>query len=299
MESQNDFKFYRLSGEIGISALFWGPLYGVIAAIPLSFVYAYAVRYIPFIYLNFIISFFYVFLICIAYKVGEDKGNNRNRGFSFLGATLMGLLCLYIAWATFLFVLLKHEINYFKLLVNPPLLWELIQALVERGWFSIGSSKELVSGTFYAVLLGIEAVGYVVIFQWLGTLEREKVYCENCSAWINPVVLPYPISSKLSGDILQTAQTGHIPWIQKLELENPATPSCIMLSQSCCDTCAQLKLLSAKKIEMVETKDGSEKKETLLFQNLILSKREHEELKKKLEELAMAQAPEVTPENRA
>lgn len=286
---QDDFKFYQLSGKVNPMGLLWGILFGTLTALPLSFVYAYAVRYIPFIYLNFIISFGYVFVVALAYQAGEKKGQNRSRVVSMLGATIMAIVCLYLAWTAFLFVLMNHKINYITLVLKPSAVWSFIQVVVERGWFSMGHSKETVRGTFYAICLIGEALGYLWIFLWVGTLDKASIYCENCFHWLESIAMPSLIHAKLEGPMLQTATTGHVHWIPQLELTHELP--FITLSLAACDSCEQLTTLSAKKVDIVVNKNNeSSNVETVLFQNLLINKKTKDDLIKKLEELIKAQA---------
>ncbi|NUM35633.1 MAG: hypothetical protein HUU50_13890 [Candidatus Brocadiae bacterium] len=284
---QDDLKFYQLSGKINVMGPALGILFGTLAALPLSFVYAYAVRYIPFIYLNFLISLGYAFATCVAYTIGEKMGHNRSRFFSFLGTLVMTTIALYLAWSAFFFVLFQHKISYFQLVTDPKTVWLLIEKIIETGWFTLGSTKETVSGTFYMVLLIIEALGYLWFFVATCVLDKASVYCEECSKWVDAVGMPSLISCKLENAMTQTATMGTIPWIDQLELTKDFP--FIVFSMTHCSQCNRLSTLTATKVEMITKQKGketeSEKKETKLFQNLLVNNKTRESILNKLQEL--------------
>lgn len=268
-----------------------GILFGAIAALPLSFVYAYAVRYIPFIYLNFLISFGYAFCICIAYNIGEKLGHNRNRFFSFLGSLVMTAVALYCAWTAFFFVLLQHNIPYLDLLLSPKQIWLLIEKIIETGWFSIGSSKDTIKGTFYMILVLAEALGYLWFIVASCVLDSASVYCEECSKWLDPIGMPSLISPKLENAMQQTAMMGTLPWIDQLELTREAP--FIVFTLTHCSQCNNLSTLSATKVEIIVKQNGketeTEKKEIKLFQNLLINNKTREKILEKLEDLEKIQ----------
>lgn len=300
----DDFKFYALSGKIDFSATILGMLFGIVGAIPLSFVYAYVVRYIPIVYLNFLISFGYLAGVYFAYKFGEKIGHNRNRPVSFISAALMGLICLYIAWAAFLFVLFKHRVPYFKILLNPQGAWNATLKVAEHGWFSIKSLQ--VKGVVYYIFLIIEALVYVVGFALVGTIGKDDIFCENCNKWLDPIRLPEKIDPVIIPQLQSIAQTGNLHFPTELQLTN-ASPY-IVFSTTICDTCDNLKLLTAKQysLEADENNNLQEKEGQTFFENLIVSKAKLEEFMQTLQaanqvqEAPVEEAPqtqEAQPEN--
>ena len=67
-------QFYKHNDTFNILGTVLGLLFGVGAAIPLAFGYAYLTQLIPFIYINWIISFGAVFLVALAFVTGERIG---------------------------------------------------------------------------------------------------------------------------------------------------------------------------------------------------------------------------------
>lgn len=295
----DEFRFYRLSGKANFTGLSLGLVFATALAIPCSFVYAYAVRYIPLVFLNFLVSFGYVFVIALVYKLGERMGHNRNRALSFLGALLGCSICLYLAWAAFLTVLLgKMQIGFWQLVSNPQMMWTWIEILVKNGWFTIGSSKETVSGAFYAVLLIVEALCYFWIFLAVGMLEKDAVYCERCNKWLESKLLPIFIDIRLEPDMVRTSESGMVDWLPRLAsvLPFPVNDSYITLHTTACDSCTDIYLLTAKKLLVSKNKEGNvETKESLLLQNLIMTKKEMDELQQRLQELEAASQQQMQP----
>ena len=284
---QDDLKFYQLSGKINIMGPALGILFGTLVALPLSFAYAYAVRYIPFIYLNFLISFGYAFAICFAYTTGEKLGHNRNRLFSFLGTLVITAIALYFAWVTLMFILYKHELSYFRFAIDVKENWLRLEELIKVGWFSMGSSKETVSGTFYMILVIAEAIGYLWFFVATCVLDSASVYCEECSKWLDVISMPSLISNKLENPMQQTTMMGTLLWIDQLELTKE--PPFIVLSMTYCEQCSRLSTLTATKVDIIVKQKGketeTEKQEIKIFQNLLISNKTRDSLLNKLQDL--------------
>ena len=102
---------YRSTGTFSPAGVGLGLLLALVAMFPIAFVYSYAVRYIPFIYINFLISFGAVFAVAYVYTFGESLGRNRSRAASLLAMLLAGLLTLFVFWATFLYVLSNRNLE--------------------------------------------------------------------------------------------------------------------------------------------------------------------------------------------
>ena len=208
-------RVYKTSGTFDPVGLGLGIAIAVAAMFPIAFLYAYAIRYIPFIYLNFLISFGAVFAVAYAYVWGEGLGKNRSRLASLAGMLFVGILTLYVFWVTFLFVLLRHDIGYGKLLFDPGLIKDLIKELVEVGWFTLKRAR--VKGTIYGIMLAIEAVTYIVIFVYVWwTALKERVFCEKCQKWVERVTLPVLADASFADAIVNELRQGTDRWLDML-----------------------------------------------------------------------------------
>ncbi len=260
---------YRISGKMDPVGVLIGLGAAIVAMFPLAFAYSYATRYIPFIYLNFIISFGAVFLVAMAYTAGEGFGHNRSRAASLVGMLIAGVLTLYVFWVTFIFVLLRHEVNYFQLLFRPDVIKEFIKLLIENGWFQVRGNQ--IKGVVYGAMLGIEAVVYlgIFVFMWW-TAMKEKIYCESCRKWVERNTLPFTFHPDYEGPILQSLQAGTDQWLD--QLVPFVGDTWLKLELADCEGCRNLSVLNVIRCNNTVNKDGNtETNENSLVENLLLS----------------------------
>ncbi len=279
---------YKSTGTFDPIGVVLGVVLAVVAMVPLSFLYAYATQYIPFIYLNFLVSFGAVFGVAGAYIFGESLGKNRNRAISLLAMLVVAALTLYVFWVTFLYVLTEREFGYTELLTQPKLIMDLITALIEYGWFSIKNAE--VKGTFYAILLGVEALCYVAIFivMWWTAL-RARIFCENCQKWVESEALPVFFDPANSDALVQEVRAGTDRWVEMLHptTANPA----LRLDLADCQHCRALCVLHVYRVES-KAKDNGEvdTSEHTLVDNILITPNVREQLKAKVEEFVRAGA---------
>lgn len=178
MGKTND-KFYEHSGSSGFSI----PLM-LLVGLPISalfaIVYAFAVAYSPFRYINFLFLGGYVVVTGLVLAYLARLGKARNANVLFLLGCLTGLFGLYFYWL-FFFKALYGEDMPLKMLTtiafNPSWLWDMICELNVNGW---GGP----SGIIQWILCGLEAliipVGIGALLS--GSIDR-CVFCESCNQW--------------------------------------------------------------------------------------------------------------------
>lgn len=287
-------RFYRLSGAVPPQGALLGLLFGTGGAFALSFVYAYGVRYIPFVFLSLLVSLGYLFGVSMLFQAGLLRGHVRNQTVSYVLAFVMGVIALYLAWVAFLFVLLKHRVPYTKLLLDPMLVWKYVSILAVKGWFSFKGSK--VSGGFYTALLVGEALLYLGFVTGVGALSAVDTYCERCKQWLGlPEVIA--LADELwRPEFEQTGKTGTEDWSNSLTYA--MEPPWIHIDANACSKCGQLSLLHAKHVAVVEKKGEVEHKETPLFANLLVPRETIDKLVQGYEDFAASQ-PETPEEDGA
>ncbi|MBU1536407.1 hypothetical protein KKF84_13860 [Myxococcota bacterium] len=292
METYYEPAFYKHNEKFNILGPLLGLAFGTAAAFPLAFGYAYIARYIPFIYLNWIVSFGAVFLVALAFVAGERMGKNRNRGASLISALIMSVITLYIFWAAFLHVLSKGAFSFTSLLFHPKDMMRLIEALVEVGWFSLKRAR--VRGLFYGILLAVEAAVYVGIFiaVWWSML-LQGVFCEGCNSWGSEEKLPFPVDQGHAPQIVAGMKTGDWSFISQLSFTSH--PSTLLFEITrCSGNCPSFILLSLIKNDVIQGKDGPEATETYLLKNLHITGEQLEQINS-LEALFQQDAPAEPP----
>ncbi len=259
---------YRSTGSFHPGGVALGLALAIVAMFPVSFIYAYAVRYIPFVYINFLISFGAVFAVAGAYTFGESLGRNRSRAASLIAMLLAGALTLFVFWVTFLYVLSEGKLEYLKMLTDPGYVVDLIKELVKVGWFTLKRSQ--VKGTAYGVMLAVEAVAYIgiFVFAWW-TFLKERVFCEKCQKWVaRERVAMYFDLAPLEG-IASALAAGSDAWVDQLRLAD-ATPS-LQIELASCPGCHELHVVDLIHTQDVVDKDGNPStEEKVLMSNILI-----------------------------
>ncbi|WP_397362205.1 hypothetical protein [Olleya sp. R77988] len=198
-------KYYTPSGKFEPIAILYFILITLIAAPILGFIYSYAIWYIPFIYVNFIIAGAVGFALAwlmsyVVIKIGKVRNKWLAIGFSFIAS----LVALYAAWVVWVDLAINmgesygnsrigitaSNVKFDQLVVlatNPSALFELMGSINEYGTWGIRSNA--VSGTFLTIIWIIEAVliiGATIIF----TNGAAEPFCELSNQWFNSKDLP-------------------------------------------------------------------------------------------------------------
>jgi hypothetical protein len=284
-------RFYKFSGVLDIKGPLLGLLFVILSSVPLAFIYSYAARYIPIIYIAWIFSLGYVAGVALAYAYGESFGRNRNKTISFIFILLSFVICLYVSYAAFLAVLSKHTLGFFDLLLDPLFLRDEVISLIETGWFNIKGSR--VNGMFYGILLLIEAIGYLIVFlvMFFSALFN-RIFCEQCNDWVESEAVPFLISTNIKEGLIRSQKTGEIDWISSINLTDKAPFLTFEISQ--CKKCNDLIVFKA--IETTVTLDDKGETETNLndlIEFFKLTPHERDEIYETLENLKIISEPQI------
>lgn len=199
-------KYYKPSGKFNAIAFLYFAGIALILLPLLGLLYAYAIWYIPFIYINFIIAGVFGFAIAYLINHGVVKfGKVRNAGLVTILSILAGIIALYFHWAVWVDLVINAGESYgssrigitvsnikllqtFNLALHPSLLFELIGEINKYGTWGIKSAT--VSGTFLTVIWIIEAL-IIIGATVLTTIGSANIpFCELGNEWFKENVLP-------------------------------------------------------------------------------------------------------------
>lgn len=199
-------KYYKSSGKFSPLAFLYFTVIALILLPILGLLYAYAIWYIPFIYINFIIAgafgFGIAFLIShIVIKYGKIRSVPLTIGLSVLAS----IIALYFHWTVWVDLVLNMGESYgntrigittsniqilqtFYLALNPSTLSELIGEINQYGTWGIRSTT--VSGVFLSVIWIIEALIIIGISVILPISYAKAPFCELGNEWFKEKTLP-------------------------------------------------------------------------------------------------------------
>ena len=174
-------KFYRHSGRAPIQGLVLMGILGVGATIILGVIYGYLLYYIPFIYLNFLIVFGYVYAISFVLARAARYGKVRNILLIGLAGLAFGLLAEYIGWVSWIAAILGSPVNLIGFFF-PFQVFEIITEIARQGAWSLFDFTP--TGAFlYLIWLG-EAVTVIGGITYLTYTSLSRIpFCEESNDW--------------------------------------------------------------------------------------------------------------------
>ncbi len=234
------FQAYKHSGKFGIH----GPVLAITAAVilgwPLGIAYAYLIRWIPFIYVNFLATLGYGFLFGLMASVLLKMARVRNNAISGLTSFLVGVIGLYFAWSGHIHVVVT-DAPWF---VWPWQMFGVIPAIYEHGTWGMHSG-EMVSGIMLGIVWLVEA-GMIVGIATLAGLSTvgKTPYCEDTQCWLDetknidtlaPFTDPAQRAAFASGDLSPlTAARPKVPGSDKFtRLTLKHSPKCNIFYTVC------------------------------------------------------------------
>jgi hypothetical protein len=231
--------YYQPSNKMppaGVLALVAG---GVVAALVLALVYIYAVWYIPFVYINFVLCLGFGLLLGAVLAVLVRLGKLRNPGATGALALLVGLVAVYLEWGVYLTLLFNSETTgtgtnadtstsfslslFIDILAHPAAMWLAMQKINETGTWSLKGSTP--SGVFLGVIWVIEAV-VILGGAWLmAKAQATEPFSETSNEWADEETLAHPLTfaqdAATTRTALETGQFHHLTPHSSPETEAP------------------------------------------------------------------------------
>ncbi len=199
-------KYYAPSGKFNPIAFLYFILIALIALPILGLAYAYAIWYIPFIYINFFIALAFSFLIGLTISHGVVKfGKIRNVPLTIGLSFLAGIMALYFHWAVWVDLVINAGESYgssrigitvsniklfqtFNLALQPDVLFGFIGEINQYGTWGFKSAT--VSGTFLTIIWVIEALIILAPATLIPIGYASEPFCELGNAWFKEKELP-------------------------------------------------------------------------------------------------------------
>lgn len=231
--------YYKPSNKMppaGILALLAG---GVAAALVLALVYIYAVWYIPFVYINFILCLGFGLLLGAALALLVRLGKLRSPGAVSALALLVGLVAVYLQWGVYLTLLFNSESTgtgadadtstsfsislFIDIITHPTAMGLAMQKINETGTWSLKGSTP--SGVFLAVIWVLEAA-MILGGAWLmAKAQATEPFSETSNEWADEETLAHPLSfaqdAATTRTALESGQFHHLTPHTSAEAEAP------------------------------------------------------------------------------
>ena len=269
--NENYHPFYKHSGKFGVH----GPLLAVLAALvagyPLGIIYAYLVKWIPFIYLNFFITAGYGLAFGFMTVPLLKFAKVRNGIIALLTGLAVGVCASYMSWNGYLHAMAKEP----PTLITPGQLSRLMKYLYENGSWGIGfSSSSPVTGIFLAIVWLVEAgviVGASALLAF-GAVASTP-FSERDECWLNEEKKIDKLDAFLLPDHIAAFKAGNIAPLEQARPRVPASGSFSRLTIRHSSKCEEFCTLSIENVSVAPDKDGKQVEKTQpIMTNLLVPK---------------------------
>jgi hypothetical protein len=269
--------YYNHSGTLPIVGAVTMIGLALIGIALLGVVYAYAIFYIPFIYVNVLLAIGYGVAAGFVAWYAAKLGKIRNKTFFVIfGALAGGLFAEYMNWVAWLFAASKQH----ALLLSPLDIWTAMGKLSERGVWSVKGFMP--TGVTLYGFWAIEAaiiVGFAAVFALRTFLSTP--FCERCDKWVEetlrikglqPITNPEDLKVRVEGGDFSPLLS-----MRRARVESSTSTRVDLLH---CPQCLNLFLLTVTSVETeTNSKGEDEEKESMVVQNLLIDVPTYESLK--------------------
>ena len=288
--------YYQPSNKMPLPGSVLLLLGGALAAAALAFVYVYAIWYIPFIYINFLLCLGFGLVLGAALMQLARLGRLRSPwGVGGL-ALLVGLVAVYVEWAVYLTLLLNTEADgpgpaadthtsfsaslFRSLLVQPGRMVEVLREINETGTWSLKSLTP--SGIFLALIWLAEAVTIVGGACWLARSQAEQPFSETTDTWADEEVLAHPVGYAHDAAATRTTlETGHFQALTP-HLTEAAEEQFARLKLHCAADDHACQYLTLENVTKALDKKGKPTQSTtVVVRHLAISRAAYQDLKKR------------------
>ncbi|NRB52384.1 MAG: hypothetical protein HRU41_32285 [Saprospiraceae bacterium] len=267
--------YYQESGKTNPMGISLALIAGLAAASVLGFVYAYATFYIPFIYFNFLLTYFFGF--SIGYAVGKvgSLGKVRNSRVLLLSALAMGVIGIFFAWVFWISAASGGELMSF----NMNTTWFFIQLIAMEGAWSIFGFTPT-GGALYLIWIVEAGIILFGVIAAVGAGMGSKPYCESCDQWLNTQKVTERVRGVANPIGFRKEMEGkNYDALKKLPEVTLGARNRTCVQLSCCPGCSNQHYLTVDKIERSTDSDGDAKENTTrVLENLRIDRLAYEDI---------------------
>ena len=257
---------YQHSGKAPLGGMLMTLVGGGVAGIVLGAVYGLLIYYIPFVYINAIITF--VFGAALAMSVGgcAKFGKIRNAGVVTVIALLVAVVAYYAHWVVWVERMSGTQ------LLDPGQIWSFAATLNALGPWSIFGWTP--TGFALWAIWGIEAL----IIVGMGTLGAHGMidlpFCETTGQWTKETVMPKHFQPIDDAQILESPQSV----LHALQAANDDASEYTEVAVATADG-SELRCVSLNQVTVEVDKDGKqEETKTTIVKHMLLDRSSFDQL---------------------
>lgn len=239
------------------------------AAALVAVVYALIIRWVPFIYLNFLATLGFAFAIGLSVTMLSTMGKIRSPLFVRAIWLLTLLFGYYVYWAATIWALGGWQLGL--AVFDPFAILGFGQLLFEEGSWSLRGGDN-VTGWFLVAFWVIEfgILGYVSYLTAIANIDQP--FCEMCNEWTETekgVALYQATGQEAEWDHVRR---GEFHALLQVPLLSASLNEYIRMDVNACPKCPNSNFLCIQQVKITVDKDGDEKStESPLIANLTLT----------------------------
>lgn len=234
--------YYQPSGRFTVGGVLSLLLVGAVVALLLAFAYAYAIWYVPFIYLNVVFTIIFGGALGYVLKKLTKAGKLRNPGLVTWLSLAVAVWAWYAHWAVYITLLagagetesLGSRASFthtsfdadicLGMLLDPAGLLGLLPRIAEEGTWSVFGVTP--SGLFLYLIWLLEFVIIVAVALSWPYSQAKEPFSELASQWAEKTTLPQSALAFTDAAATKTAlEAADWAHLQPLPPDAPASPS--------------------------------------------------------------------------
>jgi hypothetical protein len=263
--------FYRHSGKFNPLWPVLAVLAALLVSIPLGLLYAYLIKWIPFIYLNFFITLGYGFVFGMMTMLLLKIGKVRNSTVALLCGTMAGMLAWYFSWNGHVHTLVENA----PWLLTPHQVWIAVKILYANGSWAIGLfSHDPLTGIPLAIVWLLEGAVIVGLSAFItyGSVGNTP-FCEQHNCWLDEDKVMDKLDTFTHPNHIEAFKAGDIAPLEEARPRIPASGRFARLTLKHSPHCDDFCTLSIANIEVTMDKDDKpQEKSEVLMTNLLVPK---------------------------
>ncbi|MFO0580000.1 MAG: hypothetical protein U1A78_39005 [Polyangia bacterium] len=254
---------YKHSGAIGALAVPLGLLFGGATAVVGGLLYQLLVSWIPFIYINLVLTLGFGALLGALTGIGLKRGQLRNNVVAVALCALVGAGAVGVT----------HVVSYENTLrkvsaetgtstaeLRQQLTFEQFLAIKAKVGWKVGrsSSGAPLSGTFVYVIWGVEALIILGFAIYVGTSQVSEPYCEPCKTWTKEHKLP----ERADGSIATIRRDAEAGKIEDIVAKKDEGGDLVAYTVHACPSCSDSSFLTVDHVMLKRKAKGQIERKT-------------------------------------
>ena len=231
--------YYAESGRVSPHAILGLLLAGSMAGVAVGAIYACAIWYIPFVYLNLLAPVLFGSALGSTLGWLIQKFHVRNTAVAVSLASLISLTSLYVSWMSWIWFATGRWFN------GPSQIWEVIRLINAQGLWEVFHVRP--TGTLLWAVWAAEAL-IVTAIPIVSSWRAVRVpYCEGCRKWIEGKKEFGPFQAVDVNSLRSHLEAGDLAVLGALE-PGSNTDGYFILRLQKCARCQIVNLLTLRKI---------------------------------------------------